>query len=50
MVTFTCEKCKNDINYKDRVQKLDLAGYTHTYCTVCAAKVENEKAPPERDL
>lgn len=45
MITFTCEMCKADIDYSNRVQKLDLAGYTHTYCRECAAKLPNEKAP-----
>jgi|GEM_PF-6438338 len=49
MANLNCEKCKTEITYADRVQKLDLAGYTHTYCRDCAQKVPDEKAP-ERDL
>ena len=36
MVSLECEKCKSDINsYRDRVQVLDSAGFTHTYCRAC---------------
>lgn len=34
-MTFECEKCKAEIDYKGRVQILDPAGFTHTFCGKC---------------
>ena len=34
-LTFECEKCKAEIDYKGRVQILDPAGFTHTFCGKC---------------
>lgn len=36
MAALECEICKADItSYKDRVQIIDDAGFTHTYCKEC---------------
>ena len=50
MPALTCEMCKEDITYTERIQRLDLAGYTHTYCKNCGDKLAKEEAPKERDL
>lgn len=34
-MTFECEKCNAEIDYKGRVQILDPAGFTHTFCGKC---------------
>ncbi len=49
MGTFTCEKCKEELNYADRIQKLDLAGYTRTYCKACAEKLPKGPEPSGKD-
>ncbi len=35
VATFECEKCHAEIDYKGRVQILDPAGFTHTFCGDC---------------
>lgn len=42
MMTFECEKCKADVDYRGRVQILDNAGFTHTFCKACG-KEHQEK-------